>query len=150
MKRSIPFLLLLNACSLSSSSGDDYSIVRNISPRKQKQKIAALQKKLEIAEKEQVKVYEEVEQLRREMQLAQIQLIQRQVDEFSNDLYRYRESPDQWAKRVPRDVSTLFLQERETLHQLIQMGPSPSAFEAQVVLDQILRMITTLSDDKRL
>jgi len=141
-------LSLLASCSVPFYP-EDFVATKTISPRKQRQKITALQKKLEIAEKEQEKVFEEVEELRREMHVAQIHLIQRQVDDFLQEMEKYRNSPEALAKRLPYDLSSLFIAEREELHKMIQTGPSPSSFEAQVVLDQILRMITNLSDEAR-
>lgn len=139
---------IFSSCSIPFQT-ENFVVAKTISPRKQRQKITALQKKLEIAEREQEKVFEEVEELRREMHLAQIHLIQRQVDDFLQEMEKYRDSPEALAKRLPYDLSSLFLTEREELHKMIQTGPSPSSFDAQVVLDQILRMITNLSDDAR-
>lgn len=135
-------LLLLTSCSLISTGSDSY-FASGPPPKKQKQKILNLQRKLEVAEKEKVKVEEEVEQLRREMDLAQIHLIQRQINDFEREL----EIPTGRAKKLARETTTLFLQERELLHELIRSGPSPSSFEAQIVLDQILRMITSLNNE---
>ncbi len=121
--------------SLSSCFNEKESlIVQNLSPKKQKQKIAFLQKKLKIAEKEQQKIVSEVERISQEIDEAQIALIHKQLDE-----YKRREGQDM----------TLFMEEREALYKMIQSGPSPSAFDAQVELDRILRIITELSDGER-
>ncbi len=107
-------------------------VVQGPSTKKQKQKIALLQKKLEIAEREHEKVQSEVERLALEIERAQISLIRRQLDKYEQS----SEKP-----------SSLFLDERDALYRIIQTGPSPSSFEAQVELDRILRLITALSDE---
>lgn len=127
MKAYIP-LLFLTSCFTHSL---DQPIAQGPSPKKQKQKIIALQKKLEQAEKEQLKVQSEVEKLSAEINEAQLSLIRRQIDQYERK-----------AHKTPQ----LFLDEREALYQMIQTGPSPAAFEAQVELDRILRLITELSD----
>lgn len=115
-------------------SSNDYLLVQGPSPKKQKQKIAVLQKKLEFAEKEQKKIASDVERLATEIEEAKIALIRRQLDEYE---CRSDKAP------------TLFMEEREALYRMIQSGPSPAAFEAQVELDRILRIITELSDEER-
>jgi septal ring factor EnvC (AmiA/AmiB activator) len=123
------------------------TIAKNLSPRRQRQKISALEKKLEAAEKEQQKIQEEVEQLRREMHTAQLNLIQRQIDDFMREMEKYRNSPEALLSKLPHDATALFVSERELLYKMIQNGPSPSSFEAQVILDRILEMITQLSNE---
>jgi hypothetical protein len=135
-------LILASACALR----DEVYLSKGLSPRKQKQKIVSLQKKLEVAEKESAKVQEEVQLLRDEMRAAQITLIRRQAEELEEQLHKWELDPTAAAKRLQIESSTLFLQEREILHNMIQSGPSPTSFEAQVVLDQILRLITNLGD----
>ncbi len=112
-----------------------------LSSSKQKQKIGWLQKKLEIAERERAKIEAEVEKLNEEIQQAQLALIRKQLDESEKQIHK---NPQNYLGLL-KD-GTLFSQERESLHQLIQEGPSPWAFEAQVELDRILRMITELSE----
>lgn len=128
MKRYIVFLIFLTAC----FSNPELAVVQGPSPKKQKQKIAVLQKKLELAEREQKKVQSEVEKLAFEIDEVQLSLIRRQVDDYEKK-----------SDKMPH----LFLDEREALYRMIQTGPSPSAFEAQVELDRILRLITELSDE---
>ncbi len=124
-------LLLLAACFSSSS---DAPIAQAPNPRKQRQKIALLEKRLEAAEKQQQKALTEVERIAAEINQAKLALIRRQVDKFQ----------EKEAK-----APSLFLEEREALYRIIQEGPSPSAFEAQVELDRILRIITELSDGEK-
>lgn len=126
MRSSLVPLLFLVSCSTS----DEFVLTQGPNPKKQRQKIAYLQKKLESAEKEQKKVQSEVEKLASEIDAAQIALIRRQVDDYES--------------QESRDVH-LFLEEREALYRMIQTGPSPTAFEAQVELDRILRVITDAS-----
>ena len=91
--------MVLSAC----FSTAELPVVQGLSAKKQKQKIVVLQKKLESAEKEQKKVQDEVGKLASEIHEAQLALIRRQVDE---------------AER--KKAHSLFLEERETLYQMIQ------------------------------
>lgn len=120
--------LLLTSC----FSTSEQAIVQRPSAKRQKQKIAVLQKKLEVAAKEQIKVQTEVARLASEIDLAMLSLIHGRVDKY---------------ERNKEPVPSLFLEERESLYRMIQTGPSPSAFEAQVELDRILRLITERSDE---
>ena len=121
---------------LASWFGGNESLLvqQSLSPKKQRQKIAVLQKKLESAEKEQKKIETDVEKIAREIDEAQIALIRRQLDEYENRAH---------------NKASLFVEEREALYRMIQSGPSPSAFEAQVELDRILRLITEFSDGEK-
>ncbi len=129
MKFTYLIFLFLTAC----FSGPELAVVQGVSPKKQKQKINLLQKKLETAEKEEKKAKEEVEKLAFEINDAQLALIRKQVD-----LY----------EKKKEKVTPLFLEEREALYQMIQSGPSSSAFQAQLELDRILRVITEHSDER--
>lgn len=122
-------LLLFFLTSCFSSSEAPIAQVPNL--KKQKQKIALLEKKLEQAEKAQRKALTEVEKLADEIDQAKLALIRRQIDKHEE-------------KNAP--APTLFLEEREALYRMILDGPSPAALEAQVELDRILRLITELSD----
>lgn len=131
MKR---LFILTIAILASCFSVGEQPIVQNLSPKKQKQKIAVLQKKLEMAAKEQKKIETDVERLSSEIDEAQLALIRRQLDDHE--------------RRGVKD-SALFMEEREALYRMIESGPSPSAFEAQVELDRILRLITECSDEEK-
>lgn len=143
-------LLLLTGCFLhqtATSGGVDQLIVHASSVPRQKQKIALLHKKLASAEKSQQKANEEVETLQKEVNKAEISLILALVDSYEQQMRKFQLDPHKYAHLLQIESSTLFLRERETLHHMIQSGPSPSSFEAQVVLDRILRVITELGDD---
>lgn len=129
MKRCIVLILFLASCFNTAES----PIVQGPSPKKQKQKIALLQKKLQLAEKEYKKAEDELQNLSSEIEQAQLTLIRRQVDDYERK-----------KEKSPYD----FLAEREALYRMIQSGPTPAAFEAQVELDRILRIITEVSDDQ--
>ena len=128
-------LLLLAALALSSCG------VRssNLPLTKQKQKIIFLQKKLELAEREEKKIHAEIERLGDEMRQTQLALIRKQVDEYEEQI---RKQP---KKKFDLDIGELFLNERDQLHRMIQSGAS--IYEAQIVLDRILQLITELSDE---
>jgi len=131
----ILLLILLASCGLRLSPA-----VAQLPPTKQKQKIAFLQKKLQLAEKEQRKLKAEVDRLSDEMREAELAYIRKQIDEYEELI---RKTP---SKKADFDSTDLFLEEREKLHRLIQN--SESIYEAQVVLDRILQLITELSDQK--
>jgi len=111
---------------------------QDLPPTKQKQKIALLQKKLQIAEKQQVKLKGEIERLSDEMRETELAYIRKQIDDYEDLI---RKTP---SKKAGFSGSDLFLEEREKLHRIIQRGES--VFEAQIVLDRILQLITELSD----
>jgi septal ring factor EnvC (AmiA/AmiB activator) len=127
-------LLLLASCGIRTSPH-----VAELPPTKQKQKIAFLQKKLQLAEKEQRKLKAQVERLSDEMREAELAYIRKQIDDYEALI---RKQP---SKKADYDSADLFLSERERLHQMIQT--SESSYEAQVVLDRILQLITELSDE---
>ena len=127
------FLVLLIFLSSCFSGREEY-IVQTPTPKRQKQKIALLQKKLKGAEKEQLKISSEIERISREISETEISLIRRQLDEY---------------ERRNNTSFSLFMEEREALYRMIQSGPSPEAFEAQVELDRILRLITEMSDEAK-
>lgn len=122
-------MIFLSSC----FTGGEQFVVQGISPKKQRQKIALLQKKIEIAEKEQKKIVELIRELKDEVNSAQLALIHEQINDYE----------------MRGGSSELFLDEREVLYRMIQEGPSPSAFSAQVELDRILRIITESSDEQR-
>lgn len=139
------FLLFATSCYLPDAGEDFYS--KGLSPQRQKQKIMALQKKLETAEKEEKKAKELVEKLRSEIEEAELSFVRKGIRSMESFLARLQNDPQGAIKRAQIDVSMLFLQEREILHRLIESGPTPAALEAQGLLDQVLRIITNLSDD---
>lgn len=133
MSKYLLFLLTLTSC---FSFIEDLPLVQSNPIRKQKHQITLLQKKLASAEESQKKAIAEVEKIQEEIYQAQLSLIRKQVD-------NYEKQPQKWASKDP---SALLFAEREELHQIIQAGPSPAAFDAQFELDRILRLITQLSD----
>jgi hypothetical protein len=120
-----------------------------LSPTKQKQKIAFLQKKIDRAEKEQKKIEETIELLQEEMQQAELILVRRMVLETEEKLRKFEEDSTNRSKYTDHEISNLFLEEREVLYRMIQSEPTPASFEAQAVLDQILGLITTLADGRK-
>ncbi len=126
-------VLILCASSMLSSCFhfSEDAVVQGPSPRKQKLRIALLQKKLEVAEQERLQAQSEVARLSLEIEEAQLALIRRQVDKYEE---KRESSPN------------LFLEEREALYRMIQAGSAPSSSEAQAELDRILRLITSLGN----
>ena len=138
MKQLSLLLFLLTACSFETGKTDDLAIVKELPAPKQKQRIAFLQKKLAMAEKEKEKADGEVVRLRKEIHYTQLALIRKQIDDYELQM------PQTFF--IPKERGPLFLKEREDLHTLIQ---SESSSEAQALLDRILRLITELSDDSK-
>lgn len=130
----IALMLLFSACTYQRGAYP----YQELSLAKQKQKISFLQKKLQRARKEEEKVHDTVERLAEEVMTAQLNLIRREIDDYEDDLRKLGKQ----GKRS--EVGELFLKERELLHRMIQTGAS--SFEAQLVLDRILQLITELSD----
>lgn len=129
------YLIFLFPVFLSSCFGDGESfLIQSLSIRKQKQKIAFLQKKLQLAQREKEQAEDYAENLVQEINEAELNLIRNQLNKYEKN-----------KKKDP----ALFMNEREALYRMIQSGPSPAAFEAQVELDRILRIITELSDEEK-
>ncbi|MBU6384283.1 MAG: hypothetical protein KGR16_08245, partial [Verrucomicrobia bacterium] len=126
----IPLLAILSAC---VGSGEQL-LVQSPSLKGQRRKISHLQKKLEVALAAKEKAAYEVERLQREMDEAQLAVIRRHIDDME--------------QRKERQAH-FFAEEREALYRLIQSGDPTKAFEAQMELDRILRIITELSDEER-
>jgi predicted nucleic acid-binding Zn-ribbon protein len=124
----------------------DQESAPTLSVTKQKQRISFLQKKLEIAERDLKKEQEEVERLHGELHLSQLALIGKQIENYEQQMRKYQADPRHKMQGFHGDEITLFLKERELLQSMLEEGPSPEAFEAQVVLDRILRMITELKE----
>lgn len=145
LKTFLSFSLFL---SLSSCWNMDHfsepMLVQGPSIKKQKQKVLVLQKKLEKALQEQARLQDEVALLQTEILQAQLSVVRNKLDATER---RMRPWQTEQPKELQADAAGLFIPERELLHQIIQTGPSPEAFEAQVELDRILRLITELSDE---
>lgn len=101
--------------------------------KRQKQRVALLQKKLEIALKQQKKVEEEVTLLSEELAETKLHLIRKELDHIEKN---------------EKTQASQFEEEREILYQLIQSGSSKVSFEAQCELDRILRWITLNSEEE--
>lgn len=126
-------VIFLHSCGSSA-----FLTTQEIPPTKQKQRIAFLQKKLQLAAKEEQKIHEQVEKLGDEVREAQLAYIRGQIDTYEAHLSK------QFKRRPDWENGDLFYKERELLHQMIQNGHS--SFEAQLVLDRILQVITELNN----
>ena len=114
---------------------------------KQKEKVETLHKKLQTAEEERAKAHAEVNRLQKEIEKAELHLVRKQVESYEKQIHALQRDPQKYLQFLQCQKSSLFLPEREMLHQMIQQGSPLAASEAQIVLDRILRMITELSDD---
>src|SRR5689334_17498332 len=126
-------LIVLASCGIRMTPN-----VAELAPTKQKQKIVLLQKKLQLAEREQKKISAQVERLGDEMREAELAYIRKQVDTYEEII---RKQP---SKMADYNSSDLFSDERERLHKMIHR--SESIYEAQIVLDRILQLICQLQD----
>lgn len=151
MRKIIPLIgLALTGCIASQGLhiGEGQEIVQSLPVTKQKQRIALLQKKLERAEKHLKDAQEYVEQLNGELHMSQLALIERQIENYEKQAAKAVIEPRRKSIEESEEENGLFLKEREMLQQMMQNGPSPEAFEAQVVLDRILRVITELKEER--
>lgn len=149
MRKIITGCLFLTGCMSNSvfHLGEGQEVVHPLSVTKQKQRIALLQKKLENAERDLKNVQEEVEHLNSELHQSQLALIAKQIENYELQIRKIQADPSRLVRNgAQEEKMTPFLKEREMLQQMMESGPSPEAFEAQVVLDRILRMITELRD----
>jgi hypothetical protein len=134
VKHYCPILLSVSLTLISCSPRN--SETHELSSAKQKQRVCLLQKKLQIAERAEGKIKNQIEHLKTDLREAQLSLIRKKVEAYENGL----------KKRVEDATKTeLFLEEREKLYQILQQDTS--SFEAQVVLDRILGLITDLGND---
>ncbi len=117
----------------------DDEVVQGGSLTKQKQRVIFLQKKLELAEREVKKAEAQVEQLERDLHASQLSLIRKQLE-------IYEKSQGSLIRKEVLEEEVPFLKEREMLQRMMEEGPSPQSFEAELVLDRILRTITESRD----
>jgi len=136
---------LLAGCSLQNRQAEEAQpIVRQLSEVKQKQRLVFLQKKLQSAEQAELQAELWVKQLKKEIQIAKLALIRKQVDDYERQLEN-RETGSLKEDLFMKNKETLFMKEREELYALIQSDADPNAV---ALLDRILRLITELSDDR--
>lgn len=141
--------LFLTGCMANSPFhlGEGQEVVQTLSLTKQKQRITLLQKKLENAERDLKNVQEEVDHLQSELHQSQLALIAKQIENYELQIRKIQTDPSRLLRPTTQDEKLApFLKEREMLQHMMENGPSPEAFEAQIVLDRILRMITELRD----
>ena len=118
--------------------------------RKEELKLLALQRKLDVAEGERQRALDEVDGLRSEIQEAQIAFVAKQLDLYERQLAKILTDPKRYEEFLQTEASLLFVKEREMLHEMIRSGSPTASFEAQGILDRILRLITELNDEQRL
>lgn len=138
MIRCILLLAVLSSCGIRPhpTGGGDLPLT------KQKQKISFLQRKLMIAEMQQEKIQTQVQRLRDDVREAELAYIRGQIDDYEELIRREPKAKSHF------DSAELFHEEREKLHRIIQS--SDSTYEAQIVLDRILQLVTELGNDGNL
>lgn len=137
-------LLIMGGCTSGHlfQTGMNQDFVQHLPISKQKQRIAVLQKKLEHAKKNLQTAQEIVDQLNVDLYQSQLVLISKQIENYEKTAKKIPSDSAFQRMLVQKDDSSLFIRERETLQQMLENGPSPEAFEAQIILDRILRAIT--------
>ena len=146
MKRML--FLLFTSCTASYPSMSEWG--QRTPARKEELKLMALQRKLDSAEEERQRAIDEVESLQTDVQRAQIAFVAKQVELYERQIQRLSKDPQRYAEFLQTEANMLFLKEREMLRDVIHDGTPNAAFEAQQMLDRILRFITMLNDERRL
>ena len=141
MKKCFVCLLLFASCSFVPSSYGPLAIVN----RKQKHKAALLQKKLAVAERKLQETQEETDRLRQALCEAELNAIETDLDQLEQ---KWQTSPEQLATSLRGEAPSLFLEERQMLHTIIDLDQS--SMRAQFLLDRFLQLITQLSDTKQI
>ena len=140
------FLVYIFLLSCNSHFQDDVVYVRDLPPKKQKQRIAVLRKKLDLAVREKLEADDNVEFLRTQLYYTEIAWVQGVIDGFDVEVQKSDQTYSQVAKNLRIDLERPFLEEREVLYRIVKSGPSPASLEAQKVLDHLLTIVTRLND----
>ncbi len=110
----------------------------------------ALQRKLDAAEGEKRRALVQVDSIQSEIQEAQIALVEKRVDLYEKQFAKLAKDPEKYGEFLQTEASFLFLKEREMLHEMIRSDSPTVSFEAQQILNRILRLITELNDEQQL
>lgn len=114
---------------LFSSCGSSWTVPsQDLTLTKQKQKIAWLEKKLKLAEKQNDQIQQEIAKFSKELATSRLCLIR-------NQIHKWEEEREQ---KVNGHESSL-AKERDLLYRMIQNGEH--AFEAQIMLDRVLQLL---------
>lgn len=132
MMRKVVFLCVSCLFFVGCFETSDFGILQALNERRQKQRIVSLEKKLNRIETLEREATLEKEELITEIDRAKIALIRGRIDGF---------------EKKNEAASSLFIDEREILYDLIQSGPSPSSFEAQIELDRMLRIMAEKGEE---
>ncbi len=132
--------LFVTSCSVRDQMAAQTSFLSGYD-RKQKQKVIVLQKKMEIAERTLAKYEDDVDFLRGQLCDAQLESIESQIAHLER---RWQIDPVSLSQVLYEETSRLFLEERETLYQILQTGIS--VHRAQNLIDRILQLITQIND----
>lgn len=100
-----------------------------------------LQKKLEKAKRTLSEEEQAIDKLRSQLCDAELNAIESKVDVFEK---KWKSDPARLMQAPRRDIANLFIEDREVLTRIIQVGPD--TMRAQVLLDRILQLITQMSD----
>ena len=141
MIKRLLFLALFASCSLVQQSYAPMAVAN----RRQKHKAALLHKKLVVAERKLHETQEETERLRQALCEAELNAIETDLDLLEQ---KWQTNPQQLAASLQGTAPTLFLEEREVLHTIIDLDQS--SMRAQFLLDRFLQLITQLSDTRNI
>lgn len=128
------FLVWTASCGMRTSSN-----VYDLPLTKQKQKVVLLQKKIQIAKKEQQRISQHLQKLNEDMCDTQLACIRKKID-YYEDLFR-----KDHKKCAYFDISEAFIKELEVLQEMIQRDCA--TFEAHVLLERILQIIPTTENN---
>lgn len=132
--------LMLASCTAAKSQPASVSVY-TAGSQKLKQKAVVLQKKLEKAKRTLSEEEQAIDKLRSQLCDAELNAIESKVDVFEK---KWKSDPSRLMQSPRHDISNLFIEDREILTRIIQVGPD--TMRAQILLDRILQMITQISD----
>lgn len=140
-------VLLIWGLSISCSKGakkelvnplDDTALLYN-------KKIENLHKKLGDKEKSLQSSTQDIKNLRYKLHSEELSAIRQRVESFEEFLRELKMDSQKFQGFLKKDLPTLFLKEREALTAIIQSTQGLDK-DAQVLLDRILRIITSLNN----
>jgi hypothetical protein len=131
--------LFLSACSAKQQPSTS-TVFHAKADGKLKQKAVLLHKKMEAAQRTLTEDQRAIDRLREQLCDAELNAIESKIESLEN---QWRSHPQRLIGQH-RDISYLFLDERETLNRIIRMGPD--SLRAQSLLDRVLQLITQVSD----
>jgi hypothetical protein len=107
---------------------------------KLKQRALLLQKKLDAAQRTLTEDQRSIDRLREQLCNAELNAVESKIQIMEN---QWQANPQRMVV-LHNDISHFFINDRETLSQIIRNGPD--SLRAQSLLDRVLQLITQVSD----